>query len=158
MIAVRPLEPGDRPWSDALEDDSWGPGPLARLGELVEPRGLPGFVALLDGERAGLVTYAIRADECEVTTLRSVVEGRGVGRVLMDAVRAAAEEAGCRRLWLITGNDSVRALGFYQRWGMDLCALHRDDFTRARRELKPHIPEMVDGIPLRHALELELRL
>jgi len=37
-------------------------------------------------------------------------------------------------------------------------ALHRDGVTAGRR-LKPGIPELgLDGIPLRHELELELRL
>ena len=68
-----------------------------------------------DGERVGLLTYAIRADECEVVTIESRVEGRGVARALLDAVRGIAESAGCRRIWLVTSNDNVRALALYQR-------------------------------------------
>jgi len=67
-----------------------------------------------------------------------------------------ARAAGCRRLWLITTNDNLRALGFYQRLGLDLCALHRDAVAVARR-LKPGIPLTGRaGIPIRHELEFEL--
>jgi GNAT superfamily N-acetyltransferase len=158
MIDVRPLTETDRAWAAEVEADSWGAPVVVRLGELVDPTGLPGFVALLDGERAGLATYAVRGAECELVTIRSLHEGRGIGRALLDATRAAAADAGCSRLWLITTNNNLRALRIYQRWGMDLVGLHRDAVAAGRR-LKPSIPERDDdGIPIRHELELELRL
>jgi GNAT superfamily N-acetyltransferase len=151
MIHVRPLTEGDRGWA-------FQP-PVARLGELVDPTGLPGFVALLDGQPAGLASYAVRGEECELVTIRSLREGRGVGRALLDAVRDAASEAGCTRLWLVTTNDNLRALELYQRFGMEIVAFHRDAVTEARRSLKPSIPERgAHGIPIAHELELELRL
>jgi len=159
MVEIRPLGEEDRPWALRVETESWGEPAVARLGELVDPTRLPGFVAVAGGRRAGLVTYAVRGRECEVVTLRSLSEGRGVARALLDAVRDAALEAGCRRLWLVTTNDNVRALALFQRWGMDLVALHRNAVTDARRRLKPSIPERgANGIPILHELELEARL
>ena len=67
----------------------------------------------------------------------------------------AALEAGARRLWLITTDDNTRALQFYHRRGFDLAAFHRDAVTRSRATLKPSIPLEVDGIAVRHELELE---
>jgi ribosomal protein S18 acetylase RimI-like enzyme len=100
----------------------------------------------------------VRGDECEVVTIRSLREGRGIARALLDAVREAARAAGCRRLWLITTNNNLRALDVYQRWGLDLVALHRDAVAESRR-LKPSIPERDGrGIPIAHELELELLL
>ena len=158
MVKVQPLTEKDRAWAVDTETDSWGVPVVARLGELVDPTRLPGFVALLDGRRAGLATYAVRGDECEVVTMRSLEEGRGVGRTLLDAVRAAAIEAGCRRLWLITTNNNLRALELYQRWGLDIVAFHRNGVAESRR-VKPSIPEGdAKGIPIAHELELELRL
>lgn len=73
--------------------------------------------------------------------------------------RDAAVAAGCRRLWLTTTNDNLRALAVYQCWGMDIAALHRHAVTEARRRLKLSIPERgASGIPIAHELELELRL
>jgi len=158
-VEVRPLTDSDRAWSIQVERETWG-GPLvARLGELVDPTDLPGLIALLDGEPTGLATYAIRGEDCELVTIRSLREGRGVGRALLDAVREAAIEAGCTRLWLITTNDNLRALELYQRWGMEIVAFHRHAVTEARRNLKPAIGERgAHGIPIAHELELELRL
>lgn len=159
MIEIRPVTGSDRAWVIRVETDSWARPEVARLGELVDPTELPGFVALLDGERAGLASYAVRGDECELVTIRSLHEGRGVGRALLDAVRDVAEREGCTRLWLITTNDNLRALELYQRWGMEIVAFHRQAVTQARRRLKPSIPERgKHGIPIAHELELELRL
>ncbi len=159
MVDIRPLTESDRAWAVELEAETWSAPVVARLGELVDPSGLPGFVALLDGQRAGLASYAVRGDECELVTIRSLREGHGVGRALLDAVRGVAIEAGCTRLWLITTNDNLRALELFQRWGMDIVAFHRDAVTEARRHLKPSIPEHgAHGIPIAHELELELRL
>jgi ribosomal protein S18 acetylase RimI-like enzyme len=159
MVEIRPLADEDRPWALEVETESWGTPVVARLGELVDPTVLPGFVATVDGQRVGLVTYAIRGDACEVVTIRSLREGVGVGRALLDAVHDAAIAAGCRRLWLVTTNNNLRALSVYQRWGLDIVAFHRHAVDDARRRLKPSIAERdANGIPIAHELELELRL
>jgi ribosomal protein S18 acetylase RimI-like enzyme len=159
VVDVRPLTESDRAWAVQVEAESWSTPVVARLGELVDPTRLPGFIAILDGQRAGLASYAVRGDECELVTIRSLREGRGVGRALLDAVRDAAVEAGCTRLWLITTNDNLRALELYQRWGMEIVAFHRHAVTEARRHLKPSIPERgAHGIPIAHELELALQL
>jgi ribosomal protein S18 acetylase RimI-like enzyme len=159
MIDVVPLTDSERAWAGQVEAGSWSQPVVARLGELVDPTDLPGFIALLDGQPAGLASYAVRGTECELVTIRSLREGRGIGRALLDAVRDAAIEAGCTRLWLITTNDNLRALELYQRWGMEIVAFHRHAVTEARRHLKPSIPERgAHGIPIAHELELELPL
>jgi len=156
-VEVKPLGEAEREWSNAFLLDSWG-GIVARRHELVDPMELPGLVAHTDGDRVGLATYAVRGDECELVTIYSLREGIGVGRALLEAVREAAVEAGCRRLWLVTTNDNIRALEIYQRWGMNLVAFRRDAVTQARK-LKPAIPVRgANGIPLKHELELELIL
>jgi DNA-3-methyladenine glycosylase I len=158
VIEVRSLGEPDRGWATAFLHESWGGG-VARRGELLDPTVLPGFVAVAAGERAGLATYAVRGDECELVTIDSLREGIGVGRALLDAVRDAAVEAGCGRLWLVPTNNNVRALAIYQRWGMELAAFRRDAVTEARKTVKPSIPEYAaNGIPIKDELELELLL
>ena len=61
----------------------------------------------------------------------------------------------CRRIMVITTNDNLRALRFYQKRRFDIVALHRNALDLARK-LKPEIPKKgIDGIPLRHEFELE---
>jgi hypothetical protein len=38
---------------------------------------LPGFVAMLGGEVAGLATYNLEGDACELVMLDSLMEGQG---------------------------------------------------------------------------------
>jgi ribosomal protein S18 acetylase RimI-like enzyme len=92
---------------------------------------------------------------CEVISIDALEEGRGIGSALLLAVVYAAGSAGCRRVWLITTNDNVNALRFYQKRGFRLVALYPDAVTASRR-IKPEIPLVGnDGIPLRDELELE---
>jgi RimJ/RimL family protein N-acetyltransferase len=86
------------------------------------------------------------------------VEGIGVGTALIAAVRTIAVRSKCRRVWVITTNDNLQALRFYQRKGFSLVALHRKALDQSRK-LKPEIPLIgLDGIPLRDELELEMLL
>ena len=119
---------------------------------------LPGFVAVLAGQMAGLATYNVEGDACELVTLNSIVEGRGVGTALIEAVASAARQEGARRLWLITTNDNTHALGFYQRRGFIMVGIHLDAIAESRR-LKPEIPELgFGGVPIRDEMEMELAL
>ena len=86
------------------------------------------------------------------------VPSSGSARRCWSAARAVAADAGCTRLWLITTNDNLDALRFYQRRGLRIRAVHPGAVQRARRR-KPQIPEVGEfGIALHDELELELPL
>ncbi|GLY85475.1 GNAT family N-acetyltransferase [Actinoallomurus iriomotensis] len=155
---VRALTGEDLAWVRTLFTERWGGVVSVSRGVAHDTTTLPGFVARLDGRRAGVATYRIAGRECELVTLDSVRKGAGVGTALIDAVAEAARVAGAVRLWLVTTNDNLPALRFYQRYGFDLVAVHHDAVARSRA-LKPAIPAIGhDGIPIRHELELELPL
>jgi ribosomal protein S18 acetylase RimI-like enzyme len=93
----------------------------------------------------------------EIAILESFHEGQGVASALLAQCVAVALGAGAARLWLITTNDNVEALRFYQRRGFVLVAVHRDAVTRARETVKPELPLVgFHEIPLRDEIELEL--
>jgi len=136
----------------------WGSVMVARLGELLDVTDFPGFIAERQAARVGLAVVVPRGAAYEVLSLWAAERGHGVGRALMEHCFADAQARGCRRVWLITTNDNIQALGFYQHIGMDLCALHRNA-VEAARKLKASIPSVgAGGIPIRHELELELVL
>jgi len=150
-VDVGELDDGDRPWLRALVDREWGL-PAVSISGAHDPSELPGLVAYEGEDRLGALTYRIEHDTCEVVTINALIEGRGVGATLLTAARAIADERGLR-LWLITMNDNIRAIDFYQRQGMDLIALHRN-FVDVVRQYKPTVGDKTpNGIPLRHALE-----
>jgi N-acetylglutamate synthase-like GNAT family acetyltransferase len=153
-MIVRPADLEDRGVVGAFLDDH-GSVRVARLGELVDATEHPALLAEEDGRVAGVLTYVLDGDACEVLTLHAAERFRGVGTALLAEVERVATEAGCRRLWLITTNDNVDALRFYQRRGFHLAAVHPGAVDRSRATLKPEIPAVGEhGIPLRDELEL----
>ena len=132
---------------------------VARLEQLVRPLEHPALVAE-DGERlAGVLTYVLGARECEILTLHTAAQWRGTGTALIETVEQIARDAGCTRLWVLTTNDNVDALRFYQRRGFRFAALNAGAVDRSRAQLKPEIPEHgKHGIPIRDELVLERRL
>lgn len=106
----------------------------------------------------GLITINVEDKECEIATLDSMLEDEGIGTGLVQAVEAWAKDSGVKRLWLVTTNDNLAALKFWQKRGYQLVTIHRDAIAEARR-IKPQIPITgLDGIPIRDEIELEKRL
>jgi ribosomal protein S18 acetylase RimI-like enzyme len=152
---VRKIGDTDRPWVSATLESAWGSVFVARRGELLDASSFGGFIAEGHDERLGLAIVVPRDSEYEVLSLSTTARGRGVGRALLEYCFADADARGCRRVWLTTTNDNVAAIAFYQRVGMDMCALYRNAVDAARK-LKPSIPTYgTDGIPMRHELEFE---
>ena len=132
---------------------------MARLGELVDARRHPALIAEVDGEIAGVLTWVLRERSMEVLTLHAARRWAGAGTALVAAARRVAEASGAGRLWLVTTNDNVDALRFYQRRGFRLARVHAGAVDRSRASLKPAIPETGEhGIPIHDELELELQL
>jgi GNAT superfamily N-acetyltransferase len=129
---------------------------VARRGELLDATTRPAVVALApDGTFAGVLTYHVAGGACEILTLHAETQWGGAGTALVDAVRGIATRAGCHTLWVLTTNDNVDALRFYQRRGFRLSALRPGAVDEARRTLKPQIPLTGSyGIPLSDEIEL----
>jgi len=154
---IRPSREEDKEWIRRLMREHWAAEFVYVHGTTFHPDQLPGFLAELGDEKAGLVTYHRAGENCEIVTLDSLVPGKGIGAALIQAVRDAARRAGCRRLFLVTTNDNLPALRFYQRKGFVLAALRPNALAETRKH--KHIPELgADGIPIRDEIELEMRL
>jgi ribosomal protein S18 acetylase RimI-like enzyme len=79
----------------------------------------------------------------------------GIGTTLIDAIEALTRP---RRLWLVTTNDNLDALRFYQRRGFRIVDTRVGAVEDARRTLKPTIPESGSyGIEIRDEIVLERR-
>ena len=157
-LTVRPVTPADAEWIRQHVTAVWRADIVVAHGQVFRPHELPGFIALSDGEPVGLVTYRIDGDGCEIVTIDSTRPGGGIGTTLIDTVKEVALRAGCRRLWLLTTNDNLNAIGFYQKRGFSLVCVHVGAAKEARR-LKPSIPLIgYNGIPVRDDIELEMQL
>ena len=91
-------------------------------------------------------------------TLDTLRQFSGFGTALAGGVVERARAARVRRLWLITTNDNLDALRFYQRRGWRMAKVWPDAVGESRK-IKPSIPETgAYGIPIRDEIELEYRL
>ena len=148
----------DHDWIADLTRREWGAVSIVVHGVVYYPAELAGFVAEVAGERAGLLSYVIDIESCEIVTLNSLVPGKGIGSLLIDAVCSKARAMGCQRLWLVTTNDNLNALGFYQKRGFRLAGL-RPGAVDESRKLKPEITLVGEnGIEIHDEIELEIHL
>ena len=138
--------------------DHWFTTEMVILGEIVDMTVVEGIAAMDGDEIVGLITYRVSGDTCEITSLDSLREGQGNGTALLEQVIAIAREMNCLKVSLITTNDNIHAIQFYQKRGFDLVRLHKDSIQQAR-VLKPEIPLIgSNGIPITDELEFEMLL
>jgi len=157
-ITVRPLGSADHRELAALAREHWGAEQVVSRGRVHEVCALDGFVARTPHDGIGFAIYRRDGREAELVLLHAVPAGCGIGTALVEALIAHLATAGVARLWLITTNDNLDALRFYQRRGFALVTVHRQALDRSRA-LKPSIPLTgLFGIPLRDELELERML
>lgn len=153
---LRRLSPNDLPRLRQFLIELWGGEEMITRGNIYRPEQLEGFVLEEGDEWMGLLTFVIEDGECEVTSLDSLREGQGIGSKLIDQVIEEARVRGCKRLFLITTNDNLNALGFYQKRGFEIVAVHRGAVNQSRK-IKPGIPLVgYNNIPLRDEIELEI--
>jgi N-acetylglutamate synthase-like GNAT family acetyltransferase len=127
-------------------------------GTIYRPEQLEGFAIESDGDWIGLATFIISNHECEVTSLDSLHAGQGIGTTLLETILKEAKARSCKRLFLITTNDNLNALGFYQKRGFEIVQIHHGAINESRK-LKPSIPLIgMNNIPLRDEIELEMIL
>lgn len=156
-IEIRAATEADREWARRQLTESWGSHMVVLRGELFDATACP---ALIAGDREGLLHYrALSDDVCEIVTLEAFRTGRGIGTALVETLAARARSDGHIRLAVVTTNDNLDALRFYQSRGFRLHALRPSAIDEARK-LKPEIaPTGNYGLPIRDEIELvrELR-
>ena len=158
MPALRRLTQDDLPRLRQFWIEHWGGEEMISRGTIYRPEQLEGFVVEDGEEWVGLLTFVLKADECEVMSLDSLREGQGIGSKLIDQITDEARTQGCKRLFLITTNDNLNALGFYQKRGFEIVAIHRGAVNESLKR-KPSIPLVgYNNIPLRDEIELEMPL
>ncbi len=157
-ITIQSTTPDDAGWIREFLKPGGAEFIISR-GRKLFPAELPGFYATDNkGEKVGLATYEIVGNQCELVTIDAFVRHSGIGTELLARVKEAAEKAGCRRLWLITTNDNVEAMRFYQRRGMNFAAVHVNALEHSRT-IKPAIPTIgFFKIPIRDEVEFEMIL
>ena len=157
-MMIRPIDQTDRERIDAFIVRQWYTMQMVVHGKTFDLSSADGFYSCDGDEITGLITFRVIGKEMEILSLDSLHEHRGTGTALLNAATEKARDRGLERIMLITTNDNLPALRFYQKRGFDLVRIHRNMLEQARR-IKPEIPLIgMDGIPLKHEIELEMIL
>lgn len=135
--------------------DNWFSTDMSVRGEIIDGTKLDGFLLQEDSKIIGLVTYKFYENICEIISLDSKKENIGIGSALLKEAEKVATDNDCKKMRLITTNDNMRALQFYQKRGYCLTKLYPNAMDEVRK-IKPSVPELGDNdIPLRDEIELE---
>ncbi len=160
-LKISPIEDKNRNRVNTLIKKEWGSINVVSRGKVHNVSELPGFIAFIGEELVGIITFKIyegKQPDCEIVTINSFKEQSGVGSSLIQEVVRHASAHACKRIWLITTNDNLQALRFYQRRGFRIKNIHIGAIEKSR-EIKPEIPLIgKNGIPIRDEIELELKL
>lgn len=147
------IEMTNREIVDEFIMKQWYSTKMILRGKEIDMTKAEGFYVLENDTIIGLVTYIEYNNILEILSLDSLKENNGIGTGLFNAAVEEAMKRKCKKVVLITTNDNINAIKFYQKRGFDLTKLYHNALEKSRK-LKPEIPLIGEnGIPLRHELE-----
>ncbi len=149
---IREATEADREWIKRKLRETWGSTRMVVRGELVDCLEVP---ALIAGDGEGILQFrTVGPDTGEIVTLQAFTPWKGIGTALVEAYLERAAHERLREVVVVTTNDNVDALRFYQARGFVIREV-RIDAVRESRRLKPEIPMRADnGLPIRDEIEL----
>lgn len=115
-----PITIQNRQRINAFISQRWFTTEMIIGGEIVDMTRVEGIAAMDGDEIAGLITFRISDGICEITSLDSLCEGQGIGTALLEQVIEIARDNECLKVSVITTNDNINAIRFYQKRGFNL--------------------------------------
>ena len=150
------ISTSDRTLVDEFIRQQWYTTTMIIRGKEIDMTQTEGFYVKEQEDIIGLITYLVSDDVLEVTSLNSLRENQGIGSKLVDAVIREAKDRKLKKILVVTTNDNINAIKFYQKRGFDMARLYHNALDISRK-IKPEIPLIGDhSIPLRHEIEFEL--
>jgi GNAT superfamily N-acetyltransferase len=135
-LSIRPLDPGDeadwrRLWrayldfyETELSEEVYRSSFARLLGD--DPQDFSGLLALIDGRPVGLAHFLFHRHGWRIENVCYLQDlfadpkarGRGVGRALIEAVYAEADQRGCPQVYWLTQEFNQDARHLYDRIGV----------------------------------------
>ncbi|WP_274309961.1 GNAT family N-acetyltransferase [Solibacillus daqui] len=153
-MSIKPITIHNRKRVHQFFKEHWGSTQMIISSGIYNCDQLDGYIYEKDEKILGLLTYVFHEDVLEVISLDSVIEGQGIGSKLMQEVELLAKHKGMLKITLLTTNDNINALKFYQKKGYRIVKVIPNAVAKACM-IKPSIPLIgYEAIPLHDELEL----
>lgn len=157
-ISYRSIENSDKNLINKFIVKHWGSEKVVVHSTEYFPANLPGYIAQYGNLIVGLITFKFLEISCEIITINSEIEKFGIGSELIKLVEKETRKNNIDTIWLITTNDNIKAIEFYQKRGFQLVEVYPNAVIESRK-LKPDIPIFAEnGIPIRDELKFNKRL
>ena len=136
----------------------WGSEIIVTRGKSYKAEDLDGILVYNKDKLIGIGLYYIKDSECEIVLLETFIQNKGIGTQIIEKIREITKKNNCSRLWLITTNDNIDAIKFYQRKGFLIKNIYINAIEESRR-IKPQIPLIGNyGIPIKDEIEFEIKI
>ncbi|KRQ87374.1 GTP pyrophosphokinase [Caloramator mitchellensis] len=156
IVQIKEASEEDKNFLKEIIKDNWGSEIIVSKGKAYNVLNLPVIIAKVGEKIQGFAAYSIENKECELVLLESVEQSKGIGGMLIEKIIQISKENNCRRLFLITTNDNIEAIKFYQKNGFKLSSVYKGAVNEARK-IKPQIPLLGNyDIPIEDEIEFEL--
>jgi ribosomal protein S18 acetylase RimI-like enzyme len=135
----------------------WGSDILVARGNAYKANDLDGVLVYENGKIIGLGLYKIK-NGCEIILLETFIQNIGIGTKIIEKIKEIAKTRNCKRIWLITSNENINAIRFYQKRGFHISNIYLNAMEEARK-IKPEIPKYsTNGIEIRDEIEFEINI
>lgn len=115
-FTIQPMTAKYQRAAEHFLQECWGDTTLYSGGHIRQVTNLPGIIALRGTTIEGLVTYLLTQQTCEIVTLNSRISNQGTGSSLLAQIIQKARTAKCKRIFLYTTNDNLRAPVLCKTW------------------------------------------
>jgi N-acetylglutamate synthase-like GNAT family acetyltransferase len=141
-----------------LIKQSWRSDIIVSSGNKYKVEDLEGILTYENRKIIGLGLYYIKNRECEIVLLEALIQKQGIGTKIIEKIKEIAKLNKCKQIWLITSNDNIDAIKFYQRRGFCISNFYKNAMEESRK-LKPEIPLIGEyEIPIRDEIEFEIEI
>lgn len=152
---IRQIEASDSKLIKDLMDTHWGGEPLIIRGKKYFPSFLDGLLVFRRKKVIGFLIYEILENTMEIVVFEVFEKFKGIGSKLLEELKQIAIKKHCEKILVMTTNDNLDALRFYQKKGFCISKIHIDSIKESRK-IKPAISDIGDyGIALRDEIDLE---
>jgi N-acetylglutamate synthase-like GNAT family acetyltransferase len=135
--------------------ENWGSSVIVSRRKKYESIDLSGFIIENNKQKLVICLYKIENNECEMIVLEAFEQRIGMGTALLNRLIENCSNDKIKRIWLITTNDNIDALRYYQKHGFEIVCIYRNEIDYSRK-MKPEIPIIGNyGIKIKDEIEME---